>query len=215
MKILAGPTEIIPLETPRLDIAVDLSKRRFLTTGARAAAGAVVLSGATLIAACGEKISFYVSTVIGSLETLSPLIPSASTLIAKAISAAKAFDEAYRAGKFADSTALFTNLGELALQIAGIAGIASPPILVAIAVGRVALNAIAMILKNQMKDPVIAGMVAARSDAAAQRQKAMIDFMADEKMILSIVSDMRKTNEQKEEDEKILNQLDRLIESHP
>ena len=191
MRILAGPIEIPSPEESQFDIAVDLSKRRFLTFGARAAAGAIVLSGTALIAACGEKISFYVSTVIGSLETLSPLIPSASGLITKAVAAAKAFDEAYRAGKFADATASFTNLGELALQIAGAVGVASPPILVAIAVGRVALNAIAQILKNQMKDPVIASMVAARSDAAAERQKSMINRMADDKMIEMIVAASR------------------------
>jgi hypothetical protein len=74
------------------------------------------------------------------------------------------------------------------LQIATVAGVASPPILVAIAVGRVALNAIAQILKSQMKDPVIAAMVAQRTDAAAERQKAMITFMADDKMIEMIVA---------------------------
>jgi len=154
----------------------------------RAGAAVGVVSTATLMSACGEKISFYVSTVIGSLETLSPLLPSASGLISKAVAAAKAFDEAYRAGKFADATALFTNLGELALQIAGVVGVASPPILVAIAVGRVALNAIAQILKSQMRDPVIAAMVEARSDPAAQRQKAMINRMADDQMIEMIVA---------------------------
>lgn len=192
MKILAGPISLFPSESTEIDIAVDLSKRRFLTTGCRVAAGTLVLGGAALVAACGEKISFYVSTVIGSLETLSPLLPNASQLIAKAVSVAKAFDEAYRAGKFADAVALFTNLGDLAFQIAGDVGAASPPILLAIAVGRVALNAIATILKNQMTNPTIAAMVNARSDAEAQRQKAMIERMADEKMILMIVQATRQ-----------------------
>lgn len=175
----------------QFDIHADISRRKFLTTGTRATVGAIVLSGAALTAACGEKISFYVSTVIGSLETLSPLLPNASQLITKAVSIAKAFDEAYRAGKFADSVALFTNLGELALQIAGTIGVASPPVLLAIAVGRVALNAIASILKNQMSNPTIAAMVESRSDKAAQRQKAMIERMADEKMIQAIVADLK------------------------
>jgi hypothetical protein len=188
MKILAGPIEIPQPEESKYDIAIDLSKRRFLTHGVRAAAGAVIIGGGALTLACGEKISFYVSTVIGSLETLSPLLPSASGLISKAVSVAKAFDEAYRAGKFADSVSLFTNLGEIALQIAGVAGVASPPILVAIAVGRVALAAIATILKNQMKDPVIKGMVEARSDSAAQKQKAMIERMADPQMMEVIIA---------------------------
>jgi hypothetical protein len=161
-----------------------MDRRTLLKTGGLAAVGAMTVS----ITACGEKVSFYVSTVIGSLETLSPLIPSASGLIAKAVTAAKAFDEAYRDGKFTDATALFTNLGELALQIAGAVGTTSPPILLAISVGRVALNAIAQILKSQMKDPVIAGMVAARTDPAAQRQKVMIDRMADDRMIEMIVA---------------------------
>lgn len=165
-----------------------VSRRVFFKRGAKAAAGALVLGSAGVMAACGEKVSFYVSTVIGALETLSPLLPGASNLISKAVSVAKSFDEAYKAGKFADSTALFTNLGEIALQIATVAGVASPPILIAIAVGRVGLNAIAQILKSQMKDPVIAGMVASRVDSEAQRQKAMINRMADDKMIEMIVA---------------------------
>ena len=161
-----------------------ITRRTLIKSGGLAAVGAMTLG----VSSCGEKISFYVSTVIGSLETLSPLIPSASGLIAKAVAAAKAFDEAYRAGKFADSTALFANLGDLALQIAGAVGAASPQILVAIAVGRVALNAIGQILKSQMKDPVVAGMVAQRSDPAAERQKAMINRMADDRMIEMIIA---------------------------
>lgn len=161
-----------------------MNRRTLLKSGGLAAVGMITVS----VTSCGEKISFYVSTVIGALETLSPLVPSASGLITKAVAVAKAFDEAYRAGKFADATALFTNLGELALQIAGVVGVASPPILLAIAVGRVGLNAIAQILKSQMKDPVIAGMVAARTDAAATKQKAMIEKMADDRMIEMIVA---------------------------
>ena len=185
---LVTTTAITPIE---VDIGVNLSRRRFLKTTSTVTLGTIALSGAALTVACGEKISFYVSTVIGSLETLSPLLPNASSLITKAVSTAKAFDEAYRAGKFADSTALFANLGDLALQIAGAVGADSPPILLAIAVGRVALNAIATILKNQMQEPAIAMMVNSRSDAAAQRQKAMIERMADEKMIAGIVADLK------------------------
>lgn len=192
MKILAGPIEMLPPEEPALNIAVDLSKRQFLTTGVRAAVGTVVFSGAALSLACGEKISFAVSTVIGSLEALSPLLPSASGLISKGISIAKQFDKVYREGKFADSTALFTNLGEVAQQIVEVAGLANPRINQIIALGRVGLNVIASILKSQMKDPVIAGMVAARTDAAAQRQKTMIEKMADEKMIEMIVADLKQ-----------------------
>lgn len=164
-----------------------MNRRTLLKTGGLAAIGTLTLG----TSACGEKLSFYVSTVIGSLETLSPLLPNASQLIAKAVAAARAFDEAYRAGKFADSVALFTNLGELVLQIAGIVGVASPPILLAIAVGRVALNAVASILKNQMSNPTVAAMVESRSDRAAQQQKAMIERMADEKMIREIVADLK------------------------
>lgn len=174
--------------TPESSISIASNRRDFLKLAGTAGVGSLVFSGAVVSMGCGEKISFYISTVIGSLETLSPLLPSASGLISKAVSIAKAFDEAYRAGKFADSISLFTNLGEIALQIATVAGVASPPILVAIAVGRVALNAIAQLLKNQMKDPVIASMVVARTDPAAERQKAMITFMADDKMIQMIVA---------------------------
>jgi len=39
-----------------------------------------------------------------------------------------------------------------------------------------------------MKDPVVAGMVAQRSDPAAERQKAMINRMADDRMIEMIIA---------------------------
>jgi hypothetical protein len=159
-----------------------MNRRTLLKTGGLAAIGTLTLG----TSACGEKVSFYVSTVIGSLEALLPLLPNASEPIKKAIATAKAFDEAYRDGKFADSTALFTNLGELAGQVVELAGVASPQVKLAIALGRVGLNAIASILKSQMKDPVIEAMVNARTDAAAQKQKAMIEKMADAQMIESI-----------------------------
>lgn len=191
MRILAGPIMLFPVDEPQFDTAVDISKRRFITTGARAAAGALVLSGAALTVACGEKISFYVSTVIGALETLSPLLPNSSQMIAKAVAIAKAFDEAYRAGKFADSVTLFTNLGDLALQIFGLAGIANPPVLLAVALARVAMNAIASILKKQAEDPTVVAAVSRRGAVDVSRHKAMIDRFADEKMLLDIVADIK------------------------
>lgn len=165
-----------------------ITRRTLLKSGTLAAIGTLTLG----TSACGEKISFAVSTVIGSLEALSPLLPGASSLISKGISVAKAFDKSYSEGKLTDAAALFTNLGEIAQQIVGVAGLSNPRITQIIALGRVGLNVIASILKSQIKDPVIAGLVAERTDPAAQHQKAMIERMADEKMIEMIVADLRR-----------------------
>lgn len=165
-----------------------VNRRTLLKTGGLAALGSLTLG----TSACGDKVSFAVSTVIGALEALSPLLPNASNLISKGISLAKQFDKAYSEGKFTDATALFTNLGEIAQQIVDVSGTTNPRIMQILALGRVGLNVIASILKAQMKDPVIAGMVAARVDPAAQKQKAMIEKMADEKMIEMIVADLKR-----------------------
>lgn len=165
-----------------------VNRRTLLKTGGLAAIGSLTIG----TSACGDKVSFAVSTVIGALEALSPLLPNASNLISKGISLAKQFDKAYSEGKFTDATALFTNLGEIAQEIVEVAGLGNPRVTQIIALGRVGLNVIASILKAQMKDPVIAGMVAARVDPAAQKQKAMIEKMADEKMIEMIVADLKR-----------------------
>lgn len=191
MKILVGPIRLFPPNEPKYDIAVDLFKRRFLTTGTRAVLGAMVLSGAGLSVACGEKISFYVSTVIGSLEALIPLLPNAAPQIRKAVEAAKAFDAAYRAGKFTDASTLFANLGDLALEIFNVVGVVDPRIGLAIALGRVAFNAIATLLKKQMEDQAVAAIVNAQNDPRSLRAKAMIERMADPKMIEAILADVK------------------------
>lgn len=164
-----------------------ITRRNLLKTGGLAAIGTLVV-GTT---ACGERISFYVSTVIGSLEALKPLLPNAAPQIQKAIDAAKAFDAAYRAGKFADASTLFANLGDLALEIFNVVGVVDPRIGLAIALGRVAFNAIATLLKRQMEDPAVAAIVAARNDAQSLRAKAMIERMADPKMIEAILADVK------------------------
>lgn len=167
-----------------------VDRRTLLKTGGLAAIGSLTLG----TSACGDKVSFAVSTVIGSLEALSPLLPNASNLISKGISLAKQFDKAYSEGKFTDATALFTNLGEIAQQIVEVAGLNNPRIMQILALGRVGLNVIASILKAQVSDPMVAAAVKGRLSASAEagRQRAMIEKMADEKMIEMIVADLRR-----------------------
>jgi len=161
----------------------NVNRRKFLQIATTAGVGSLAFGGAVVSIGCGEKVSFYVSTVVGSLDALLPLLPNASDQIKKAISIANAFDEAYRAGKFEDSVALFTNLGEVSGEIVELAGVGNEKVKLAIALGRVALNAIATILKSQMSVPQVAAKVAARVGVEAQKQKSMIEKMADAQMI--------------------------------
>ena len=158
-----------------------MNRRTLLKTSSVGAIGFLTLGAK----GCGKNLSTYVNVVIGALQELSPLLPGQAQLIAKAVSIAKTFDDAYRAGKFIDAGALFENLAGVISQIAEAAGVASPSVKVAIAVAGIAMRAIAVLLKNQAADPTIAAIVndRASSNANVARQRSLIEKMANEKEI--------------------------------
>lgn len=89
---------------------------------------------------------------------------------------AKDFDEAYRAGKFAEAVTLFTNLGGVITQIAGDLNVTNHRIvklaLVSIAVGPIA---IASLLKSQADNlPAVKSLVQAmRSNASKADEEGL------------------------------------------
>lgn len=153
-----------------------MNRRTVLKTGGLAALGGMTLS----VTGCGKNLSVYVATVIGSLEELSPLLPNLSPQIRKAVDIAKSFDSAYRAGKFTDASAIFTNLTSTVSEIVTIAGVTDPQVRIAIAVGGVALRAIAALLNSQATEPAVATAVAASKNV---RAKTVIERMADQRVI--------------------------------
>lgn len=149
-----------------------MNRRTMLKTSGLATVGVMTLG----VTGCGKNLSLYVATVIGSLEELELLLPNLSPQIKKAIAIAKSFDTAYRAGKFTDAATLFTNLTGVVSEIATSAGVTNPQVKLAIAVGGVALRAIAVLLAQQASNPMVASAVAASPNANA---KATIERMAD------------------------------------
>lgn len=162
---------------------MELTRRTLLKSGGWATVGLLTVGAGP----CNSKnISPYVSTIIGALDELKPLLPNQSELLSRAVSIAKNFDDAYRAGKFDNATALFENLAGVVGDIADSAGIASPSIKVAIAVAGIAMRAIAVAMKQQADDnPTVAAVVAARTGAskASASRKSLIERMADEKAV--------------------------------
>lgn len=157
-----------------------MNRRTLLKTGGLAAVGTMTLG----VAGCGKNISFYSATVIGALKDLRPLLPNLDTRINNAISVAETFDSAYRAGKFADAATLFENLTIIINEIIAAIGVMNESVKLAVAVGGVALRAIAVLLRQQASDPVVAARIQVLGDPGA---KAMIQRMADPAVIDKIV----------------------------
>lgn len=160
-----------------------MNRRTLLKTGGMATVGALTIGAGP----CSSKnLSVYVSTIVGALEELKPLLPNQSSLLTRAISIAKSFDEAYRAGKFDTATALFENLAGVVGQIADSVGVTSPSVKIAIAVAGIAMRAIAVLMKQQAtENPQVADAVSAKTerDPAASTRKSLIERMADEKAV--------------------------------
>lgn len=121
-------------------------KQSGLTIGAVAIGGPLVL---TQVACDKKDLSFYVSTVVGALKDLSPLLPGLGDKIATAIKVAEEFDKAYKDGKFENATVLFNNLAGVISQIIAAAGIDNQQVKLALAVTSIAIRAIASLLKSQ------------------------------------------------------------------
>lgn len=157
-----------------------MNRRALLKTGGLAAVGALTIG----TVACGKNISFYSATVIGALKDLRLLLPSLGDRLNNAISVAEAFDSAYRAGKFADAATLFENLTIIINEIIAAIGVMNESVKLAVAVGGVALRAIAVLLRQQASDPVVAARIQVLGDPGA---KAMIQRMADPSVIDKVV----------------------------
>lgn len=165
-----------------------MNRREMIHTTVLGVAGFGVGTASTAPACPGSKnLSTYVVTVIGALEELTPLLPSQSSNITKAIKIAKDFDEAYRAGKFDSATVLFENLSSTVSQIASDAGVTNSSVKIGIAVAGVAMRAIAVLLKNQVtEDPRVADVVKSRTGVAADRQKSLIESLANDSAVNAI-----------------------------
>lgn len=152
-----------------------ITRRSLLKTGGMAAVGSLTIG----TAACGKNLTTYTSIIISALEELSPLLPGQSSFIANAIKIARDFDEAYRAGKFANATTLFANLAGVIGQIADSVGVTSPAVKTTIAIAGVAMRAIAILLKEQSTQPAVTAAVRAQRSTAAVAHMGVIDRLAD------------------------------------
>lgn len=161
----------------RIEFAPDyVSRRRMIKLTALAGASTLVMGTSK----CGapKNLSFYVSTIVGALKDLSPLVPNLGDKIAKAITIAEAFDKAYRDGKFEDATAVFNNLVSVIEEITAAAGIDNDQIKLVLAVASIALRTIALLLLNQSEQPEVAAEIAKRS-ARGKSESAVIRRLAN------------------------------------
>lgn len=168
--------------------------RRQMIKGSVITGAAIGIGGPTVLlqTACAPKnLSLYVQTVVGSLQELSPLLPSSAQLIAKAVKIANDFDAAYKAGRFTDATTLFTNLSDLLSQITGDAGVNSPTIKIALAVAGIAMRAIAVLLKSQSTQPAVATAIKGNTSAAARQQMSLINNLANDAAVNQIFQAVR------------------------
>jgi hypothetical protein len=158
-----------------------MNRRTLLKTGGLAAVGTLTVG----VSSCAKNLSTWVNILIGAAQELSSLLPGQSALISKAVAIAKSFDEAYRAGKFIDAMSIFENLANVVDQVTATLGVTNPTVKLAISMMRIALRAIATLLKAQAQNPAVA---AALSDPrlnndTANRQKALVEKLADESAI--------------------------------
>lgn len=166
------------------------TRREFIKTGS-VAAGSIAFGAAFTAPACDKKdLSAWVSTIVMTFNEMKPLLPQLglpqakldliSGYLNKAVAIAKAFDDAYKAGKFKDAVTLFGSLSELITQIATELNVVNNRIvklsLVAIAVARIA---IASLLKQQSGDPAVAATIARTSKGPeAMRAASEIERLA-------------------------------------
>lgn len=156
--------------------SIDLSKRQFLKGAATAGVGILVTEGALVTTGCDKSVSFFTSTVIGALSDLKPLLPNLNPAIDKAIAAGRAFDEAYRAGKFDNIDTLFENFGNTVNSFVAAIGVMNEDVKRYVLVGGIALRAIASLLRSQVSQPAVAAVVASKSKTSGM---AMIERMSD------------------------------------
>jgi hypothetical protein len=175
-----------------------VTRRSFVSTAA-VGAGAFAFGIAAVEPACSPKnLSTWITTITSAFAEVKPLLPQlglntalvakVSDLVDKGARIARLFDEAYRAGKFADAVTLFSNLGDVIAQVASELGATDNRIvrlaLVSISIARIA---VATLLNNQADaTPQVAAAVSAASgDPAVQEVKrlAATDISSVEKAL--------------------------------
>jgi hypothetical protein len=150
-------------------------KRIGVGTAVVAVGGPAVL----LQTACQVKdIAFYVSTVVGALGELSPLLPGAAGLIATAVKVANDFLAKYKAGDFSNATAIFQNLVSTITQIASDVGVNNPTVKIILAIASVAVHAIAALLSAQVP-PAVRTKMASKANASLLAQASVVDKLAN------------------------------------
>lgn len=119
-----------------------------------------------------KDVAFYVSTIVGALGELKPLLPGAAGTIAKAVTVANDFLAAYNAGKFANAKVALKNLVDLLSQIANDVGISgNPTVKVIFALASVAIHTIAALIMANAPAGAMAGVTSA--------EQAMVEQMAN------------------------------------
>lgn len=148
-----------------------MNRRKFIASGAVA----VLVPSTLMMEGCAAKdLGFYISTITGSLKQLSPLLPDASTLIAKAISIANDLNSAYSKGDFSSTSALYASLADVLSQIASDAGVNTPTIQTIISIAGIALMTVANILQSQAPMAAVKRAMTTATPAQA-RGGAMIE----------------------------------------
>lgn len=165
-----------------------VSRRTLIKTGGMAAVGALAIGSA----GCDKKdVDFYVATLTGAFEELKPLLPAQSALLAKAISIAKSFNDAYQGGKFDTATKLFENLVSVVGDLIAAAGVnVSGSVKIALAVAGVATRAIAVLMKQAADDnPQVAAAVNKESTMSkeASARASLIERLADMTTVNSVL----------------------------
>lgn len=142
-----------------------INRRELMVRGGMA--GGVLLLGGLAEACKPKNLSTWVTIIVSDFAEMKPLLSELglgqatlnkiSGLIDTATRVAKDFDEAYRAGQFANAVTLFNSLGGLVTQIAGELGATDNRIvklaLVSIQVARIA---IASLLQSQAQSSPVA-----------------------------------------------------------
>lgn len=157
-----------------------MNRRTMLKRVGTGVAIVAISPGVLLMSGCTVKdIAFYVSTVVGALGELSPLLPGAAKLIAEAVKVANDFLAKYKAGDFSNATAIFQNLVGLITQIASDVGVNNPTMKIILAVASVAVHAIAAILAGQGTQSLAVKARMAKANSAQLAQAATVTRLAN------------------------------------
>lgn len=166
------------------------TRRDFIKTGT-VTAGSIAFGAAFTAPACEKKnLSTWVVTIVSAFSEIKPLLSQlglsqavvdrVANLIDKGASIARSFDEAYKAGKFADAVTLFSNLGGVISEVATTLNVTDHRIvklaLVSISIARIA---IASLLQSQADaQPQVARAVRSATTSANERDIAEIRRLA-------------------------------------